>query len=269
MGCVGVAPLARAALLMLGCVATAMAQAQTQEPAAVKPAELPEWLAVGPPRPPSELAAAWEGVIRSGRPYMTEPVSVSTMAMRLSENPTAPLPYAELGASEGEYAGQWRFHARDGADLPHAAWRLVLSETSPYTVDVQLYCDDAAGDCDPLRRELAELRPPRPTTPANTVQWLRILTDGPCEPGPVHMPTPKFPSMALVRRTGGVVRVALAFDACGQVRDAWVQQSSGTIAIDHAAVKAARRWRVAPPADPPGPGQAAVDIRFDMLDHSK
>jgi TonB family protein len=269
--------LARAALLMLGAFTANAANAQTAAPTpgATAPTPdalqdagpaLPDWLAVGPPRPPSELAAAWDAVLRSGRPYMTEPVGVSTMAVRLSENPTAPLPYVELSADDGEYAGQWRFQAREGADLPHAAWRLVLSETPPYRVNVQIYCDDDAGDCLALRRELAQLLPPRPTQQANWAQWLRILTDGPCETGPVHMPAPRFPPMALVRGSEGVVRVALAFNACGEVRDAWVHQSSRSIMLDKAAVNAARRWRVALPADQPGPGQAVVSVRFGIED---
>ncbi len=256
--------LARAVVLMLGGIAATAAPAQTPAPAADEPAALPGWLSVGPPRPASELAAAWDGVLRSGVPGMTEPVSVSTMAVRQSENPATPLPYAELSATEGEYAGQWRFHAREGSDLPHTAWRLALSETPPYVVTVQLYCDAAAGDCLPLRRELAELRPPRPTQEANMAQWLHILTDGPCEPGPVHMPAPHFPGVALAGGSEGVVRVALAFNACGEVRDAWVYQRSRSFALDGAAVKAVRNWRVAPPADDPGPGQAVVSIRFSI-----
>lgn len=227
---------------------------------------LPDWLVPGPTQPSAGLAAAWEGVTRVAMPYLDATPSAAEMATRSWQGPAALPAFIELHVTEGEYAGMWRFHAREGQAQPQAAWRLRLSEAPPYRVNAQLLCDDAAGGCLALQRELAQIQPPRPSSEATMADWLRIIADGPCEPGPVHMPAPHYPHRALRNDAGGNVRVLIAFNACGEVRHASVYESSRSRDLDSAAVQAARGWRIAPPADSTGPGQAVVTVRFDIED---
>ena len=256
---------ALAGLALAGTAATAVAAGDSTAATAAPP-ERPAWLVVPAPLPPSAIARAWDAVSGGDTPYPRDSHAPAPPAPR--GYPAAPVPpFVELQAAPGEFAGQWRFHARRGDDPPHAAWRLTLPESPPYVVIAQLYCDDPNGGCEPLRRELAWLQAPRPDSAATMDQWLAIITAGPCESGPVRMPPPPFPPRALREEASGSVRVLVAHDACGQVRHASVYQSSRNRELDRAAVQAARRWRIAPPAESTGPGQAVVTVRFDIEDN--
>jgi len=256
---------ALAGLVLAGMAAAAEPAGDTPAPAAAQPGR-PAWLVVPAPLPPSAIALAWDTVSGGGMPYPRDSDALAAPAPR--GTPAAPVPpFVELQAPPGELAGHWRFHARRGDHPPHAAWRLILPEAPPYVVIAQLYCNDPNGGCEALRRELAWLQAPRPTGAATMDEWLAIITAGPCESGPVRMPPPQFPPRALREEARGSVRVLVAHDACGQVRHASVYQSSRSRDLDRAAVQAARRWRIAPPADSSGPGQAVVTVRFDIEDN--
>ena len=259
----GSARAALAALAGLALAGTAAAAGVTGSAAATP--DLPAWLVVPAPLPPSAISSAWDAASGGAMPYPRDAVAPSPPAPR--GYPAAPVPaFIELQAAPGEFAGQWRFHARRGDDPPHAAWRLILPESPPYVVIAQLYCDEANGDCEPLRRELAWLQAPRPTSAATMDEWLAILTEGSCEPGPARTPAPAFPPRALRDGAGGSVQVLVAYNRCGDVRHAMVYASAGHRELDRAAVQAARRWRIAPPAGSTGPGQAVVTVRFDIED---
>ena len=236
----------------------AMATATAQEAAPVVPSPLPEWLVVAEPLPPTGIPEAWKAVSRDVIPYPRESTS--------TPQGTTPRPYIELQAAEGDYAGHWRFLASRGRHAPHGAWRLVVSETAPYRVHAQLYCDEESGGCQQLRLGLASLQAPRPLGEAPMADWLQIVTAGPCENGPVRMTAPRFPPQALREATGGRVRVRVAFNACGQVRHASIFESSGHRHLDRAAVEAARSWRVPLPEGHTGPGQGVVPLLFEIQD---
>ena len=241
--------------VLLGAMTTA---ATAQEAAPAEPKPLPEWLVVGEPLPPSGIPDAWKAVSRGVIPYPRESTS--------TPQGSTPLPFIELQEAEGEYAGHWRFLASRGRQAPHGAWRLAVSETAPYRVDAQLYCDEASGGCQQLRLGLASLQAPRPLGEAPMADWLQIITAGPCENGPVRMTAPRFPPQALREAAGGRVRVRVAFNACGQVRHASIFESSGHRHLDRAAVEAARSWRVPLPEGHTGPGQGVVPLLFEIQD---
>mgnify|MGYP003410523629 CR=1 FL=1 len=67
----------------------------------------------------------------------------------------------------------------------------------------------------------------------------------------------------------GKVLVGIAFNSCGNVRDAWIQQSSGNPDLDRAAVKQALKWQIDAQSLPKPvfeTGRATVPIRFVLDD---
>ena len=251
-----------AGIALTGALSAAAFAAQDL-PANAPEAALPDWLELAPTMPPSGIPAAWKAISKDAIPYPREPAAGAAPA------PGTPSPgFIELRSIDGEFAGHWRFHARRANQPPHAAWRLLVPDTAPYRVQAQLMCDEAAGGCDQLRRELAWLQAPRPDSEPPVADWLRIVTAGPCQPGPVRMTAPQFPPTALREETSGTVRVRVAFNACGEVRHAAIHESSGSRELDRAAVRAARTWRVGVPEGHIGPGQGVVPIRFEVADDS-
>jgi TonB family protein len=252
--------LAPAALATLPPPATAGASS-----AAIAEAPLPAWLVVAPPRPPAEIRAAWKAVEGDAMPYPREPSRRDNAAAKASGQAVTPMPnFIDLTSLGAGHAGRWRFHAQRRGAGPHAAWHLTVSDAPPYRVNAQLYCNEASGDCEPLRRELALIQAPRPDSEAVMDEWLRIITSGPCEPGPVHMPAPRFPPQALREEARGTVQLRLAFNACGEVKHASVYRSSGSRHLDRAAVQTARSWRTAFPEGVTGPSQGLVSVRFEI-----
>jgi TonB family protein len=63
-----------------------------------------------------------------------------------------------------------------------------------------------------------------------------------------RMDAPRYPAGLRSRRIGGTVRISVAADACGRVRDVAVVKSSGHVELDAAAIKAARQWVFTPKA---------------------
>lgn len=94
--------------------------------------------------------------------------------------------------------------------------------------------------------------------------WREAVATEACSPGPVHTPAPAYPYTALREDASGRVVLGLFMNRCGDVRDAWVVESSGSRDIDRAAVRAALKWKASPPADGAATATASVAIDFDL-----
>lgn len=109
----------------------------------------------------------------------------------------------------------------------------------------------------------AVLAPP-PADPAQYEAWREAVATEACTPGPVSMPAPTYPTTAMRHGASGRVVLGLFINRCGDVRQAWVVESSGHADIDRAAVRAALRWKTQPP-DGAASIVARVPIDFDLL----
>jgi TonB family protein len=152
--------------------------------------------------------------------------------------------FKELVIAEGKFAGRWRFLAEENAARPYAAWRLQMPEQPPYAVRVELFCDEAAGDCELLYTQLAALLAPVPSGTALKAEWETIVADESCEPGQVSMQAPHVRAILMEGVDKAQVKVGVLFNRCGEVRNAWIAQPSGVQAFDKAALQAALRWRL-------------------------
>lgn len=109
----------------------------------------------------------------------------------------------------------------------------------------------------------AALAPP-PLAGSQYEAWVESLATEACTPGPVSTPSPHYPARALSDGGSGRVVLELLSNRCGDVRDAWVLESSGHRDIDRAAVRAALKWKLAPPPEgsPTGRSRVAIDFEF-------
>lgn len=76
-------------------------------------------------------------------------------------------------------------------------------------------------------------------------------------PLPGHNPRPDYPESARRRGIEGIVVVRIEVDEEGAAVGGAVAQSSGSVALDEAALRAARKWRFED-----GPGSVDVPFRF-------
>ena len=98
-----------------------------------------------------------------------------------------------------------------------------------------------------------------------------VYSDGQLQkttPSPRYNPPPAFPPEMLVARKSGVVIVQVQIDAEGRVISCKVQESSGHVAFDAAAVEAVNRWRFEPARRFGIPVATAVlcPIRFQFVE---
>lgn len=109
---------------------------------------------------------------------------------------------------------------------------------------------------------------PPPVEREKYAAWREAVATEACTPGPVHMPAPTYPYTAIRNGTSGRVVLGLFINRCGDVRDAWVMESSGNIDIDRAAVRAALKWKASPSSDGAATATASVAIDFDLAPES-
>jgi TonB family protein len=69
------------------------------------------------------------------------------------------------------------------------------------------------------------------------------------EPVVIKQVEPEYPRIAKQAGLTGTTQVAVLVDRCGKVRDVAVDKSSGTEALDEAAVTGVRQWRFRPGED--------------------
>lgn len=146
--------------------------------------------------------------------------------------------------------GRWDFVAPvTGERWPASAVHTIDRSTAEhFDVERVVHCAGEAEACDEVRTLARTLPIPRPSfgaDAASSAQWRRFIETRACTPGPMSTPAPAYPPSARMRGHGGSVVLRLLVDPCGQVHDAWVESTSGVTELDRAAVRAARRWRVA------------------------
>jgi TonB family protein len=174
----------------------------------------------------------------------------------------------------GNATHTWVFEEPDqpGGLISRALELEDLSGPDGYHVRATVHCYDAPEICDAYRNRQLPLLAPKPAATAGDLalrQWHdRILTE-PCTVFARNMRQPAYPTTALRDGIEGVVLVGIAFNSCGNVRDAWVQQSSGSPELDRAAVKQALKWQIDAQSLPKSvfeTGRATVPIRFVLDD---
>jgi periplasmic protein TonB len=97
--------------------------------------------------------------------------------------------------------------------------------------------------------------PPAPASSAPAVARPEVPV-----PIPGHNPAPDYPDSARRRRIEGTVLVGIEVNQDGLATECRVVQSSGCLALDQAALAAARQWQFAS-----GPGQVEVPFVFQLL----
>jgi TonB family protein len=241
---------------MIGAIALALAVAGAPAPA---PANEPGWLQVET-QSAVTVQALWEQLlVQRARRYGAAMPGRNPEPPDLRFNPR----YPHVVEPEGELAGEWRFLGAEGAERPHAGYRLRWAGEDRYRWIADLYCEPGAG-CEAAQAALAAVRAPRPPDPAHRPAWVDIVATEACAPGPVHTPAPDYPSRARRYGIGGQVALALFVNRCGDVRDAWVVESTGDRELDRAAVRAARSWKTGPVPDGEATGTYRVTLDFAM-----
>jgi protein TonB len=81
----------------------------------------------------------------------------------------------------------------------------------------------------------------------------------------LESPTPPYPPDAYAARIEGVVKLDVLVDVRGRVREVSILESSGSVSLDHAALRTVRdswRFKIHRPAGVPTPYYTEVPVRF-------
>lgn len=147
-----------------------------------------------------------------------------------------------------------------------------LSGPAGYHVRATAHCYDELVFCKPFRDRQTGLLAPKPATTAGDLalrQWqFRVMTET-CTVFARNMSDPRYPTQALREGIEGSVLVGIVFNTCGNVRDAWVQKSSGSLELDRAAVRQVLKWQIDTQSLPKNvreTGRSLVPIRFLLGD---
>jgi TonB family protein len=147
-----------------------------------------------------------------------------------------------------------------------------LSDPSGYYVRATLHCYDTEAICKAYRNRQMLLIAPKPAEASNDLaqlQWRNRVKTESCTIFPRNMRQPQYPASALRDGIEGSVMVGILFNSCGNVRDAWIQQSSGSRELDRAALTQAFKWQIDLQTLPIAQleiRQATVPIRFLLSD---
>jgi len=117
------------------------------------------------------------------------------------------------------------------------------------------------GD-DEQQPRLVETAPPPP--PVAAAPKPRPVAPAMSQPQPISTPSPKYPMQALRNGDQGTVMVSAEVDIAGVPSSVEVAKSSGSRALDRAAVDAVKHWRFRPAMTDgrPTPGRVQVPITF-------
>ena len=132
-----------------------------------------------------------------------------------------------------------------------------------------MYCEPEVAACQRARADLVAIAgrgaplPAYPIAQSLWASWLDVVFDEPCTPGPVAMPAPHFPPVALRQGQQGVVKVGLVVNRCGDVRRAWIVDPVSR-KIDRATLSTVRGWRVGLPAGTARGAVVNVPITFAL-----
>jgi TonB family protein len=149
----------------------------------------------------------------------------------------------------GDATHTWVFQAPGAAGEPltQALELEDLSGPEGYRVRVTLHCYAGAAECTRYRERQSELLAPKPDVMAGALalrQWRNRVHDEDCIMRPINMEQPRYPPDALRDGIGGTVHVGVLFNRCGNVRDAWIIQSSRHRSLDRAAMHKALEWQL-------------------------
>ncbi|GAB3356110.1 energy transducer TonB [Lysobacter tyrosinilyticus] len=112
---------------------------------------------------------------------------------------------------------------------------------------------------------LVETAPPPPPPLASAKPAPRPAATGtPSQPQPISMPSPQYPAQALRNGDQGTVLVSAEIGVDGVPTSVGVARTSGSRALDRAAVDAVKRWRFRPAMAEGRPtvGHVQVPINF-------
>ena len=158
--------------------------------------------------------------------------------------------------------------------LPLQALELVdLSGPDGYKVRATVHCYDEPDACVAYRKKQAGLLAPKPQDAAGDLalrQWRNRVYAEECTERSVNMDHPRYPTDALLEGRSGTVFIGILFNRCGNVRDSWLQQSSGHRSLDRATLSKSLEWQLDLKTLPAGSMEkrfARVPIRF-MLDET-
>jgi TonB family protein len=150
-----------------------------------------------------------------------------------------------------------------------------LSGPSGYHVRATVHCYDAPEFCKAYRNRQTPLLAPKPAIASGDLaqrQWRNRVQAEACTVFARNMSQPRYPPLALRDGIEGSVLVGIVFNTCGNVRDAWIQQSSGSRELDRAAQTQALKWQIdirSLPETTMQPGLAAVPVSFKLGDETE
>ena len=238
--------------------------AAADEPAAAVEKPLPGWLTLGKPAPEITAASMYERLLRDDigrRSWLTK----AEIADRLASDTS--FRFVDRNSefeTLGENASIWTFFNPTNQRWPTAALRLRFTSSEKYEVVAEIYCDAGAGNCPEAQIARAAVRAPKPPYPspgALDKAWEAIVIHEDCTPGATMMNAPSYPPEELRRGIGGVVRLQILINPCGEMRRVFVATSSGNSNLDRSALRAAARWRTYTLTKGVG-GTYQVPIRF-------
>lgn len=174
----------------------------------------------------------------------------------------------------GNATHAWVFDEPDQPDslITRALELEDLSDSSGYHVRATLHCYDTEAFCIAYRNRQMPLMAPKPAEASNALaqlQWRNRVKTESCTIFPRNMRQPQYPPLALRDGIEGLVIVGIFFNSCGNVRDAWIQQRSGSPELNRAALTQAFKWQIdlqSLPQDQLDSRQATVPIRFLLGD---
>lgn len=172
----------------------------------------------------------------------------------------------------GNTTHAWMFDAPnpEGGMSTRALELEDLSGPDGYHVRATVHCYDLPETCALFRERQSALLAPKPAAASGDLalrQWRNRVYAEPCTTRQTDMAYPRYPMDALREGKGGTVIVGLLFNACGNVRDAWLLQSAGHRSLDRAALNKALEWQLDLAAMPPDGRQrriAKVPVRFEV-----
>jgi len=147
--------------------------------------------------------------------------------------------------AHGGFAGDWQFGATaDG--WPTVAWRDIdRSDATGYVAERIGYCVGSDGAC-AAWFEAGRHRAPQPAAAGGDLaqrQWRQRVLREPCAPLAAHRPSlaPVESAVGQANLPPTPLAVGVLLNPCGEVRAAWVMESSRNRQVDRAAVAWARR----------------------------
>jgi TonB family protein len=163
----------------------------------------------------------------------------------------------------------WVFDAPDppGGIMVRALELEDLSGPDGYYVRATVHCYDEADLCKAFRDRQTALLAPKPVATAGDLalrQWHNRVKTESCTVFARNMSHPRYPPQALRNGIGGTVRVGFRYNRCGNVRDAWIETSSGNRDLDRAALTEALKWQIDTTTLPEGKntGMAVAPVTF-------